>query len=53
MRDLLVGPRRYSDLLTRLPGIPTNVLASRLKEREEEDGLVIREARTGSDRAVV
>ena len=52
VRDLLVGPRRYSDLLAGLPGIPTNVLASRLKELEE-DGLVVREARTGSDRSVV
>ncbi|MBJ8344220.1 helix-turn-helix domain-containing protein [Antrihabitans sp. YC2-6] len=52
VRDLLVGPRRYSDLLAGLPGIPTNVLASRLKELEE-DGLVVREARAGSDRSVV
>jgi DNA-binding HxlR family transcriptional regulator len=52
VRDLLVGPRRYSDLLAGLPGIPTNVLASRLKELEEDD-LVVREARTGSDRSVV
>jgi hypothetical protein len=28
VRDLLVGPRRYSDLLAELPGIPTNVPAS-------------------------
>ena len=52
LRDLLVGPRRYSDLLAGLPGIPTNVLAARLKELEA-DGLVVREARTGSDRSVV
>ena len=44
VRDLLVAPRRYSDLLAGLPGIPTNVLASRLKELED-DGLVVREAR--------
>ena len=50
MRDLLVGPRRYSDLLAGLPGIPTNVLASRLKELEE-DGLVVREAETFTYRA--
>lgn len=52
LRDLLVGPRRYSDLLDGLSGIPTNVLASRLKELEA-DGLVVREARAGSDRSVV
>jgi len=52
LRDLLVGPRRYSDLLVGLPGIPTNVLASRLKELEA-DGLVVREARAGADRSVV
>ncbi len=32
VRDLLFGPMRYSDLETRLPGIATNVLASRLKD---------------------
>lgn len=52
LRDLLVGPRRYSDLLVGLPGIPTNVLAGRLKELEA-DGLVVRQARAGSDRSVV
>ena len=52
LRDLLVGPRRYSDLLAGLPGIPTSVLANRLKELED-DGLVVREARAGSDRSVV
>ena len=32
VRDLLVGPRRYSELAAGLPRIPTNVLATRLKE---------------------
>jgi DNA-binding HxlR family transcriptional regulator len=32
VRNLLLGPRRYSDLLTELPGITTNLLAKRLKE---------------------
>lgn len=36
LRDLLVGPRRYSDLLAGLPGIATNVLAARLKELEAD-----------------
>ncbi|PJI94212.1 winged helix-turn-helix transcriptional regulator [Luteimicrobium subarcticum] len=32
VRDLLVGPRRYGELAAGLPRIPTNVLATRLKE---------------------
>jgi DNA-binding HxlR family transcriptional regulator len=52
LRDLSVGPRRYSDLVAGLPGIPTNTLASRLRELEEE-GLVMRTAPSGADRAVV
>lgn len=52
LRDLLVEPRRYSDLRSGLPGIPTNILATRLKELEA-DGLVVRVARGGSDRSVV
>ncbi|SHN47343.1 winged helix-turn-helix transcriptional regulator [Cryptosporangium aurantiacum] len=34
VRDLLVGPRRYTDLRRGLPRIPTNILAARLKELE-------------------
>src|SRR3954452_20420759 len=34
VRNLLLGPRRYSDLLRELPGITTNLLAKRLKELE-------------------
>jgi DNA-binding HxlR family transcriptional regulator/putative sterol carrier protein len=34
VRELLGGPKRYTDLRNRLDGIPTNVLASRLKEME-------------------
>jgi len=52
LRDLSVGPRRYSDLVGGLPGIPTNTLALRLKELEQE-GLVIRTAPTGAERSVV
>ena len=47
LRDLSVGPRRYSDLVAGLPGIPTNTLASRLKELEEE-GLVTRTVPAGA-----
>lgn len=32
VRDLLVGPRRYGELAEGLPRIPSNILASRLKE---------------------
>ena len=39
VRDLLLGPRRYVDLLTSLEGITTNLLAKRLREMTEA-GLV-------------
>jgi DNA-binding HxlR family transcriptional regulator len=35
IRDLLVGPRRFTDLRHGLPRIPTNILSERLKELEE------------------
>jgi DNA-binding HxlR family transcriptional regulator len=41
LRELLAGPRRYSDLRAELPGIATNLLAERLKELEKA-GLVDR-----------
>lgn len=41
VRDLLVGSKRYTDLKTGLPRIPTNVLATRLKELEAA-GIVVR-----------
>src|SRR5918912_3406990 len=41
VRDLLTGPKRYTDLLAGLPGIGTNLLATRLRELEEQ-GLVTR-----------
>jgi DNA-binding HxlR family transcriptional regulator len=34
-RELLLGPRRFTDLMTGLPGISANVLASRLRDLEE------------------
>ncbi|WP_165987361.1 helix-turn-helix domain-containing protein [Streptomyces sp. YIM 98790] len=34
VRELLLGPKRYSDLKEDLPGISTNVLATRLSELE-------------------
>ena len=35
VRDLLVGPRRFSDLRRGLPRIPTNILTGRLRELED------------------
>lgn len=35
VRDLLVGPRRYTDLKQGLARIPTNILSARLKELQE------------------
>jgi len=37
IRNLLLGPLRYSDLLRGLPGITTNLLAKRLREMEALD----------------
>ena len=34
VRDLVLGPKRFTDLKRGLPGIGTNVLAARLKELE-------------------
>jgi DNA-binding HxlR family transcriptional regulator len=43
VRNLMLGPRRYSDLMTELPGITTNLLAARLRAMEAS-GLVARQA---------
>ena len=34
VRELMEGPKRYTDLVDGLPGIGTNILASRLKDLE-------------------
>jgi DNA-binding HxlR family transcriptional regulator len=34
VRDLLIGPERYGELLAGLPGLSSNVLASRLRDLE-------------------
>lgn len=34
VRELLKGPKRYTDLIEGMPGVGTNVLASRLRELE-------------------
>src|SRR5947208_14161599 len=35
VRELLHGPKRYTDLTNGLPGIGTNILAARLRDLEE------------------
>ncbi len=37
VRELLHGPKRYTDLTNGLPGIGTNILAARLRDLEECD----------------
>jgi DNA-binding HxlR family transcriptional regulator len=34
VRELLIGPRRFTDLAANLPGIPSSLLGSRLRELE-------------------
>lgn len=41
VRELLAGPRRYTDLHADLPGVSTDVLAGRLKDMEAQ-GLATR-----------
>jgi DNA-binding HxlR family transcriptional regulator len=52
VRDLLVGPRRYTDLRQGLPRIPTNVLATRLKDLEHA-GVVERRVLPRPDGSIV
>ncbi|HTU71914.1 MAG TPA: helix-turn-helix domain-containing protein [Trebonia sp.] len=52
IRDLSVRPRRYTDLLEGLPGIPTNVLSTRLKELEQS-GIVERRVAPAPQRGVL
>jgi DNA-binding HxlR family transcriptional regulator len=42
VRELLKGPKRYTDLAAGLPGIGTNILATRLRQLEEADVLTRR-----------
>lgn len=51
VRELLVAPARYNELLEGLPGIASNLLANRLKQLEA-DGLIIRELPTAGSRGV-
>jgi DNA-binding HxlR family transcriptional regulator/putative sterol carrier protein len=52
VRDLLVGPKRFTHLQEGLHGIPTNVLTSRLRELEES-GIVRRQVQAGPGGGVV
>ncbi|MBN6051877.1 transcriptional regulator [Nonomuraea sp. RK-328] len=52
VRNLLAGPRRFTDLRNGLPGIPTNILSARLRQLEEA-GLATRRALPHPERAVV
>lgn len=52
IRDLLVGPKRFSDLQRGLPKIPSNILTVRLKELEES-GIVRRRAQPRPSGGVV
>lgn len=47
IRDLLVGPRRYTELKRGLPRIPTNILSARLKELQH-GGVIHRVPLAGS-----
>lgn len=51
IRDLSVRPRRYTDLLEGLPGIPTNVLSTRLKELERS-GIIERQVAPAPQRGI-
>lgn len=50
VRELVFGPRRYSDLAGALPGVSTNILGARLKELTEAG--VIEKRRLGPPAAV-
>ena len=52
VRNLLLGPKRYSDLAEELPGITTNLLALRLREMERQ-GLIVKRRAPPPVRATV
>jgi DNA-binding HxlR family transcriptional regulator len=52
VRDLLVGHRRFTDLRRGLPGIPSNILTTRLREMEDA-GVLQRRALPRPDAGVV
>ncbi len=52
IRELLIRPARYSDLLTALPGVATNLLAQRLRDLEN-GGVIERQVARPPGRGVV
>jgi DNA-binding HxlR family transcriptional regulator len=52
VRELVAGPRRYGDLASGLVTVPSNLLAARLKQMEEQ-GLIRRRALAPPAQAVV
>jgi DNA-binding HxlR family transcriptional regulator/putative sterol carrier protein len=52
VRDLLMAPKRFTELERGLPGIPSNVLAARLKELEQ-NGIVARHVAPRPEAGVV
>ena len=48
VRDLMLGPRRYSDLLSGLAGVGTDILAARLRGLQEAG--VVRQTGSGRSR---
>lgn len=52
VRELLAGPKRYTELARGLPGIPSNILSARLRELED-DGIVQRELEARPSTSVV
>jgi DNA-binding HxlR family transcriptional regulator len=52
IRDLLAGPKRFSDLQRGLPNIPSNILTTRLKELEAA-GIIKRSIRPRPEGGVV
>lgn len=43
VRELLVGPRRFTDLRANLPGLATNLLTERLRRLEQDELIARRE----------
>jgi DNA-binding HxlR family transcriptional regulator len=52
VRDLILGPRRFTDLQRGLGRVPSNILSSRLKELEES-GVIARRALPRPSSAIV
>jgi DNA-binding HxlR family transcriptional regulator len=48
VRDLILGPRRYSELQKGLGGVPTDILAARLRTLQEQG--IVRQIGTGRSR---